>query len=162
MEGLNYLKHVQVIHCDLKPENILYTDSSRTNIKIIDFGSSCSRSEEGFSCVQSRYYRAPEVALGLPYDHAVDMWSLGCIAAELYTGVPLFPGCDENELLEFHVLISGNPPKSMIDKAKKKEKFFNVKDGYKLERSPKSRLVHLSKNSGNLYHILFKRKGITE
>ena len=51
VEGLNYLKHVSIIHCDLKPENILYSDESKGHIKIIDFGSSCSRSEEGYSYV---------------------------------------------------------------------------------------------------------------
>ena len=76
--------------------------------------------------MQSRFYRAPEVALGIPYDHQIDMWSLGCIVAELYTGVPLFPGNDENELLEFHVLIAGNPPQHMIDKAKKR--LANIED----------------------------------
>ena len=58
-----------MIHCDLKPENILYTDHSYNDIKIIDFGSSCTSSEEGFSYVQSRFYRAPEVVLGSHYDH---------------------------------------------------------------------------------------------
>jgi len=91
--------------------------------------------------VQSRFYRAPEVALGIPYDHQIDMWSLGCIVAELYTGVPLFPGNDENELLEFHVLIAGNPPQHMIDKAKKREKFFNVNNGYRIIRN---RLVNIN------------------
>lgn len=47
--------------------------------------------------------------MGLPYDSAVDMWSFGCIMAELLTGRPLFPGIDENELLEFFILIIGPP-----------------------------------------------------
>lgn len=49
-----------------------------------------------YTYVQSRFYRSPEVILGHPYAMAVDMWSLGCIMAELYTGYPLFPG--ENEV----------------------------------------------------------------
>lgn len=71
------------------------------------------------------------------------MWSLGCIIAELYSGVPLFPGVDENELLEFHVLLSGIAPQYMIDGGKKKDKFFNINNGYKMKRSPNSRLAHL-------------------
>jgi dual specificity tyrosine-phosphorylation-regulated kinase 2/3/4 len=135
VEGLNYLKHIQIIHCDLKPENILYSDESKGFIKIIDFGSSCSRSEEGYSYVQSRFYRAPEVILGLPYDNQVDMWSLGCIIAELYSGRPLFPGTDENEMLEFVALICGIVPQHMIDKGKKRDKFFNTDNGYRIIRS---------------------------
>jgi dual specificity tyrosine-phosphorylation-regulated kinase 2/3/4 len=57
-----------VIHCDLKPENILFTDSNCESLKIIDFGSSCFNYKSGFTYVQSRYYRAPEILLGLPYD----------------------------------------------------------------------------------------------
>jgi len=69
IQGLIYLKEGGVIHCDLKPENILYKDEAKKNLVIIDFGSSCAHSEEGFSYVQSRYYRAPEIVLGIPYDH---------------------------------------------------------------------------------------------
>lgn len=52
-----------------------------------------------YTYVQSRFYRSPEVILGHPYAMAVDMWSLGCIIAELYTGYPLFPGEDEADQL---------------------------------------------------------------
>ena len=48
VQGLIYLKHSKVIHCDLKPENILYSDMTKKEVKIIDFGSSCTRCEEGF------------------------------------------------------------------------------------------------------------------
>lgn len=89
--------------------------------------------------MQSRYYRAPEIVLGLPYSCAADMWSLGCIAAELKTGRPLFPACDENELLEFFVMIMGMPPNEMIEKAKKKNKFFD-KNG-RIIKSKQSRLL---------------------
>jgi serine/threonine protein kinase len=125
--GLSFLKRVGVIHCDLKPENILFTDDKSENVKIIDFGSSCFSYKTGFSYVQSRYYRAPEIVLGLPYTQAADMWSFGCILAELTTGRPLFPALDENELLELFIMMIGLPPREMIDKAKKKNKFFDQK-----------------------------------
>ena len=67
LKGLIYLKYVGVIHCDLKPENILYTDSTKEKLKIVDFGSSCFNYKAGFTYVQSRFYRAPEIVLGLPY-----------------------------------------------------------------------------------------------
>lgn len=52
-----------------------------------------------YTYIQSRFYRSPEVILGHPYNMAIDMWSLGCIMAELYTGYPLFPGENEVEQL---------------------------------------------------------------
>ena len=60
--------------------------------QVIDFGSSCFEGEQVYSYIQSRFYRSPEVMLGLAYGTAIDMWSLACILAELYTGYPLFPG----------------------------------------------------------------------
>lgn len=114
------MKKHGVIHCDLKPENIVFTDDSRTSIKVIDFGSSCFNSRDGFSYVQSRYYRAPEVALGIAYSSAVDMWSLGCIVGELCTGRPLFPAIDENELLEFFVMVLGNIPQEVAQRGRKR------------------------------------------
>lgn len=61
-------------------------------LQLIDFGSSCYEDERVYTYIQSRFYRAPEVILGMPYDAAIDMWSFGCIMAELLTGQPLFPG----------------------------------------------------------------------
>ncbi len=110
VQGLKYMKNHHIIHCDMKPENVIFTDDSYQKVKIIDFGSSCTDSKSGFSYVQSRYYRAPEVVLGLPYSHGVDMWSLGCIVYELITGKPIFPGHDENELLEYMVVTVGRVP----------------------------------------------------
>ena len=66
---------------------------------MIDFGSSCFEDERVYSYIQSRFYRSPEVILGLPYSLAIDMWSFACILVELYTGYPLFPGENEQEQL---------------------------------------------------------------
>jgi serine/threonine protein kinase len=62
----------------------------RCEVKVIDLGSSCFITDQLSSYVQSRSYRAPEVILGLPYDQKVDVWSLGCILAELSSGFVLF------------------------------------------------------------------------
>lgn len=64
-------------------------------IKIIDFGSACHQSKQIYTYIQSRFYRSPEVLLGLQYTTAIDMWSFGCIIAELFLGLPLFPGSSE-------------------------------------------------------------------
>jgi len=125
VQGLKYMKNKSVIHCDMKPENVLFTDDTYSNIKIIDLGASCEHFSSGFTYVQSRYYRAPEIVVGNPYDHAVDMWSLGCIIFELISGSPLFPAVDENELLEFFQVTLGCLPDHMITSSKKQKQFYN-------------------------------------
>uniref|UniRef100_A0A7S3G0C1 dual-specificity kinase n=1 Tax=Palpitomonas bilix TaxID=652834 RepID=A0A7S3G0C1_9EUKA len=96
LQSLRFQRKLKIIHCDLKPENILLRQPHKSAIKVIDYGSSCFEDERIYTYIQSRFYRSPEVILGLPYDMGIDMWSFGCILAELYTGYPLFPG--ENEV----------------------------------------------------------------
>lgn len=62
---------------------------------MIDFGSACHERQTVYTYIQSRFYRSPEVILGIPYTSSIDMWSLGCIAVELFLGLPLFPGTSE-------------------------------------------------------------------
>lgn len=129
----------------MKPENILFTDNSCTNVKIIDFGASCESCKQGFTYVQSRYYRAPEVVLGCQYDFAVDIWSLGCIIYELIVGSPLFPAKDENELLEFFFVTCGRIPDHMLFSSKKYKQFYRKEVSpnevkHELVRSQKSTL----------------------
>lgn len=66
-----------------------------TQIKVIDFGSACQEQRTLYTYIQSRFYRSPEVLLGNSYGTPIDMWSLGCICAELFLGLPLFPGASE-------------------------------------------------------------------
>lgn len=123
--SLRFLRKQRVIHCDLKPENILLRAPNKSSIKIIDFGSSCFEDERVYTYIQSRFYRSPEVILGLPYDMAIDMWSFGCILAELYTGYPLFPGENEVEQLACIMEIQNMPPKEVLDAATRKKMFFD-------------------------------------
>ena len=69
-------------------------------MKVIDFGSSCKSDNKMYSYIQSRFYRSPEVMLGLPYTVAIDMWSLGCILVEMHTGEPLFSGSDQVDQMQ--------------------------------------------------------------
>jgi len=117
----------KIIHCDLKPENILLRQRGQSAIKVIDFGSSCYEHQKVYTYIQSRFYRSPEVILGIPYSMAIDMWSLGCILAELYTGYPLFPGENEVEQLACIMEILGKPPSSVLEPAGRKRLFFDSK-----------------------------------
>jgi dual specificity tyrosine-phosphorylation-regulated kinase 2/3/4 len=92
---------------------------------VIDFGSSCFENEKVYTYIQSRFYRSPEVILGITYNMAIDMWSLGCILAELYTGYPLFPGENEQEQLACIMEIQGLPDKYLIEKSTRKRVFFD-------------------------------------
>lgn len=113
----------------------------RSGIKVIDFGSSCLETEKGepttkrsvarrltlasvYTYIQSRFYRSPEVILGMNYAMAIDMWSLGCILAELYTGVPIFPGENEHEQLACIMEIIGVPDQAIINRASRRKTFF--------------------------------------
>eukprot|EP00741_Cyanophora_paradoxa_P025736 tig00000391_g24835.t1 len=125
LTALRFQRKQRVIHCDLKPENILLKQPNKSGIKVIDFGSSCFEDERVYTYIQSRFYRAPEVILGLPYNVAIDMWSFGCILAELYTGYPLFPGENEVEQLACIMEVMGLPPKSLVDASPRRKMFFD-------------------------------------
>jgi serine/threonine protein kinase len=103
-----------IIHCDLKPENILIKSYSKCDVKLIDFGSSCFKTDHLTSYIQSRSYRAPEVMLGLPYDAKIDIWSFGCIVSELFTGRVLFQNDSVPSLLARVIGILGTFPESML------------------------------------------------
>ena len=90
--GLEKLDELGIIHCDLKPENILFVDEEYYHLKIIDLGSSCYKDQIMYTYIQSRFYRAPEIILGIGYDQKIDIWSVGCICIELFLGLPIFPG----------------------------------------------------------------------
>lgn len=127
LQCLRVLHKEKIIHCDLKPENILLRQKGQSAIKVIDFGSSCYEHQKVYTYIQSRFYRSPEVILGIPYSMAIDMWSLGCILAELYTGYPLFPGENEVEQLACIMEILGKPPSSVLEPAGRKRLFFDSK-----------------------------------
>nr|NP_728106.1 minibrain, isoform F [Drosophila melanogaster]AAN09442.1 minibrain, isoform F [Drosophila melanogaster] len=133
---------LNIIHCDLKPENILLCNPKRSAIKIVDFGSSCQLGQRIYHYIQSRFYRSPEVLLGIQYDLAIDMWSLGCILVEMHTGEPLFSGCNEVDQMNKIVEVLGMPPKYLLDQAHKTRKFFDkiVADGsYVLKKNQNGR-----------------------
>lgn len=127
LEGLEYLHSLKVIHCDLKPENILIKSISKCEVKIIDFGSSCFIHDHLSSYMQSRCYRAPEVILGLLYDYKIDIWSTGCILAELFTGNVLFQNDSIQSYLAKIMSICGALPSYMF-KGKTANDYFSSKE----------------------------------
>jgi len=125
LTALRFLRKQRVIHCDFKPENVLLKNPTKSGIKVIDFGSSCFDDERVYTYIQSRFYRSPEVILGIPYDVAIDMWSFGCILAELHTGYPLFPGENEVEQLACIMEVVGLPPTRVLEAGTRKKMFFD-------------------------------------
>lgn len=125
LHALRFTLQQNIIHCDLKPENILLKTPTKSGIKIIDYGSSCFSDEIVYTYIQSRFYRAPEIMLGIPYTSAIDMWSFGCICTELFTGLPLFPGESEKEQLALIMEMKGAPSSDVLDRSQHKHKFFD-------------------------------------
>lgn len=123
--SLFFMKEHHIVHCDLKPENILLRKINKSGIKIIDFGSGCFEDQKIYTYIQSRFYRAPEIVLGIPYTTAIDMWSLGCILYELFVGYPLFPGEDEKEHMAMLIEVKGIPQRSVLARATRRKVFFD-------------------------------------
>eukprot|EP00696_Hemimastix_kukwesjijk_P017347 gnl/Hemi2/5978_TR2075_c0_g5_i1.p1 gnl/Hemi2/5978_TR2075_c0_g5~~gnl/Hemi2/5978_TR2075_c0_g5_i1.p1 ORF type:complete len:644 (-),score=80.81 gnl/Hemi2/5978_TR2075_c0_g5_i1:84-2015(-) len=99
--SLNFVHNeLGFVHGDIKPENVLIKDEAECAVKLIDFGL-CQENRSGnlTAMVQTRLYRAPEVFLGVPYDHKIDMWSLGAVLIELFTGHSLFPAKSSQAVL---------------------------------------------------------------
>ncbi|XP_042606101.1 homeodomain-interacting protein kinase 1-like isoform X4 [Cyprinus carpio] len=126
--ALMKLKSLGLIHADLKPENIMLVDPIRQpyRVKVIDFGSASHVSKAVCSTyLQSRYYRAPEIILGLPFCEAIDMWSLGCVIAELFLGWPLYPGASEYDQIRYISQTQGLPAEYLLSAGTKTSRFFH-------------------------------------
>jgi len=133
--GLKLLKKVGVIHADLKPDNILVNENYSV-VKICDFGSAMGPKEdrEITPVLVSRFYRAPEIMLGLQYDDAIDIWAVGCILFELFTGKFMFPGNDNNEMLKLQQEMKGALPKKEIRKGRFSGEHFDANLVFELQK----------------------------
>ncbi|CAI9289062.1 unnamed protein product [Lactuca saligna] len=140
LESVAYMHSLGLIHTDLKPENILLVSSDylklpgykRTSqgethfrclpksseIKLIDFGSTAYDNQKHSSIVSTRHYRAPEVILGIGWSYPCDMWSIGCILVELFTGEALFQTHENLEHLAMMERVLGPLPEHMVQRAK--------------------------------------------
>ncbi|KAI8446065.1 kinase-like domain-containing protein, partial [Phakopsora pachyrhizi] len=127
--ALSLMKKCNVMHADLKPDNILVSES-KSVLKVCDLGSASDISENEITpYLVSRFYRAPEIILGLPYDCAIDIWSIGCTLYELYTGKILFPGRSNNHLLLLIMELKGKFNSKLLKKAKFSSAHFDDENG---------------------------------
>jgi len=115
LRGLKYIHSAGIIHRDLKPSNIAVNEDCE--LKILDFGLARPTETEMTGYVATRWYRAPEIMLNwMHYDQTVDIWSVGCIMAELLTGRTLFPGQDHIQQLNLIIELIGTPPADYVKK----------------------------------------------
>lgn len=114
--GIKHLHSAGIIHRDLKPSNIVV--KSDCSLKILDFGlartAGCAFTMTPY--VVTRYYRAPEIILGMGYSENVDVWSIGCIFGEMIRGSVMFPGTDHIDQWNKVIELLGTPPQSFFDR----------------------------------------------
>lgn len=115
--GLQHLVSCQVVHCDLKPDNILVSPDLKT-IKLCDFGTAVDKRDvmERTEYLVSRFYRAPEIILGLDIGYGIDMWAVGCTIYELWTGKILFTGRTNNQMIKAFMDCLGWPTEKLLKK----------------------------------------------
>ncbi|KAF6990571.1 hypothetical protein CFC21_007741 [Triticum aestivum] len=150
LEALVYLHDLNIVHCDLKPENILMKSYSRCEVKVIDLGSSCFLTDNLSLYVQSRSYRAPEIILGLPYDQRIDIWSLGCIFAELYSGEVLFPNESVSTILARMIGTIGPIDTQMLALGQETPKYFTEEYD----------LFHKNEETGQLEYLIPEKSSL--
>ena len=159
---LEFIHDLKIIHCDLKPENILMKSITDATCKVIDFGSSCFVHDHLSAYIQSRSYRAPEVILGCRYDYKIDMWSLGCILAEIYTGNVLFQNDSIQSMLARIIGICGPIPNWMYEKGKLVNDFFTKEKLLYMEPNAVDNNESMNQTSpqerGKKVHILVPKK----
>lgn len=154
LEAVEFIHSLGLIHCNLKPENILVKSYSRCEIKVIDLGSSCFQTDHLCPYVQSRSYRASEVILGLLYDHKINMWSLGCILAELCLGNVLFQNDSLATLLARVVGILGPIEPELLAKGRDTYKFFTKNHTLYEQNQDSDQLEYLLPRKRSLAHRL--------
>jgi len=116
LRSLAYIHSVGICHRDIKPQNLLLNPSTGV-LKLCDFGSAkiLVAGEPNVSYICSRYYRAPELIFGATnYTTSIDIWSTGCVMAELMLGQPLFPGESGIDQLVEIIKILGTPTREQI------------------------------------------------
>ncbi|KAL7671702.1 hypothetical protein ACOME3_006606 [Neoechinorhynchus agilis] len=153
LQALAKLKELNIVHGDLKPGNIMMVNclDKREQFKLIDFGLAVQlRNQESlYGYLQTSYYRAPEMIVGLPIAKSIDMWSLGCTIGELAIGRPIFPGSDDYETLVRITIARGVIPNAVLNNGVRTLLYYNRTingDGWVL-KSPLERGIFPSNSS---------------
>ncbi|VDM46119.1 unnamed protein product [Toxocara canis] len=124
--ALRLLKKCSILHADIKPDNILVNDTKLT-LKLCDFGSGCHVADAELApYLVSRFYRAPEIMLGLPYDFGIDLWSVAVTLYEVYTGKIMFAGKSNNQMLKFMMDLKGKFSNKVVRKAQFRDQHFDL------------------------------------
>ncbi|XP_034391389.1 mitogen-activated protein kinase 12 isoform X2 [Cyclopterus lumpus] len=133
LKGLKYIHSAGIIHRDLKPGNLAINQDCE--LKILDFGLARQADIEMTGYVVTRWYRAPEVILSwMHYTQTVDIWSVGCIMAEMLQGKPLFKGSDHlNQLTEI-MKLTGTPTQEFASKLESDDAKGYIKSLPKVEK----------------------------
>eukprot|EP00002_Diphylleia_rotans_P034875 TRINITY_DN7538_c0_g1_i2.p1 TRINITY_DN7538_c0_g1~~TRINITY_DN7538_c0_g1_i2.p1 ORF type:complete len:381 (+),score=66.52 TRINITY_DN7538_c0_g1_i2:111-1253(+) len=156
LRAVEFLNSLKLTHTDLKPENILFVSNEytvekikgkdvrvprSTRIKVIDFGNATYEKDHHSSIVCTRHYRPPEVLLGIKWNFTCDVWSIGCILAEMFIGDVLFQTKDDREHLAMMERVIGPLPTSLCRRADShSKKYFkdNRLDWPDIARTPQS------------------------
>lgn len=132
--ALRLLKKLGIIHADIKPDNILVNEKKNI-LKLCDFGSATKCDDnEPTPYLVSRFYRAPEIILGVPYKHGVDIWSAACTIFEMATGKIMFTGSSNNKMLKCFMDLKGKFSSRLIKKGKFKDQHFNYNNNFLLHK----------------------------
>lgn len=128
--ALKLLKKCAILHADIKPDNILINESKAT-LKLCDFGSASDMTECDIApYLVSRFYRAPEIIMGMQYGHNIDLWSTAVTICELYTGSVMFPGKSNNEMLKLFMDFKGKLPGKLINKGIFRDQHFDNSNNF--------------------------------
>lgn len=132
--ALRLLKKLGIIHADIKPDNILVNEKKNV-LKLCDFGSaSKSDDNEPTPYLVSRFYRAPEIILGVPYKHGIDIWSTACTIFEMATGKIMFTGSSNNKMLKCFMDLKGKFSSRLLKKGQFKDQHFNYNNNFLLHK----------------------------